>query len=345
MVEIYDRQHVTYSPPSDTWEQKCVPKSYGNNNLSTMLHRKKNMIMCANCGGLGHIYRTCNHPTISYGFICYKTIGDKTMFLMVQRKDSLSYVEFMRGKYDLQNLQYIMKLFSHMIEEERDRMLSCDFDTLWKNMWCKDENDHTLNSKSFNKEYLEASEKFNRIKNGYFIKTNDNSVIHVNLEYIVANTVAEYSETEWGFPKGRRNVNENDLTCALREFKEETGYNPKCLSICYDIKPLEEVFSGTNKKRYKHVYYVAHINQYYDMMEWQPSCKEIKNVQWFSYEDAQDKIRGFNIERKELLKRLHQIVNNKKHTQSQQTPASRFYYQPPAYFSSYPYFPHYHLAR
>ena len=30
---------------------------------------------------------------------------------------------------------------------------------------------------------------------------------------------------EWGFPKGRRNYQENDIDCATREWEEETGYS------------------------------------------------------------------------------------------------------------------------
>jgi 8-oxo-dGTP pyrophosphatase MutT (NUDIX family) len=283
-----------------------------NNNYikNTFSMKRKNMIMCANCGGLGHVYRTCNHPTISYGFICYRIIEDfdtntkYPVYLMVQRKDSLSYVEFMRGKYELDNKQYLLKIFGNMTPDERINIKKKSFDILWKEMWCKTEEE---SSKSYNKEYNEASHKFNRLNLGYYIK-NNNVTEFINIDYLLDNTISSYNETEWGFPKGRRNVNENDLCCAVREFKEETGYNPKSLELYSDIKPLEEVFSGTNKKRYKHVYYIAKFNNNYIINEWYPSCKEIKDVKWFNYQDSQNHIRDINIERKELLKRLNSII-------------------------------------
>lgn len=293
--------------------QKILTNNYGISN-NFFMNRRKNIITCANCGGLGHIYRTCNHPTISYGFICYKFVKheDKTipMYLMVQRKDSLSYVEFMRGKYDLENKTYITKLFSHMTIDERKRINQNDFDYLWKEMWCKGEEECC---KNFTKEYQEASEKFNRIKKGYYIRSKDtknitNNITFVDIDYFIKNTRSCFNETEWGFPKGRRNVNENDINCAFREFKEETGFSVRCLQVFTDMKPLEEIFSGTNKKRYKHVYYIAKFNDCIDYNESIPSCREIKDVQWFTYKEAQEHIRDINVERKELLKRLNQII-------------------------------------
>jgi len=277
-----------------------------------IINRRKTSIICANCGGIGHVYRTCNHPTISYGFICYRIVEDfknftkYPVYLMVQRKDSLSYVEFMRGKYELENVNYLFKLFTNMTKDERDKIRQNTFDFLWKEMWCKNDEENT---KNFNKEYSESSQKFNRLYNGYYIYSKDTKDIKfINIQYIYDNTISECDETEWGFPKGRRNVNENDINCALREFKEETGYNPKSLQICHDMKPLEEIFSGSNKKRYKHVYYVAKFNPDYIMNEALPSFKEIKDVKWFNYIDAQNHIRDINIERKELLKRLNSVI-------------------------------------
>jgi 8-oxo-dGTP pyrophosphatase MutT (NUDIX family) len=159
----------------------------------------------------------------------------------------------------------------------------------------------------------------------------------MNIDYILDNTRAEYPETEWGFPKGRRNINEDDIACAIREFREETGIHPRNIRLCADIKPCEEVFSGTNKIRYKHVYYIAKympsqpyihiINSHYQPsdpsidspQENQPDeplfdpqnkqqCKEIKDVQWFSYTEAQARIRQQNVERKELLKRINSVI-------------------------------------
>ena len=52
---------------------------------------------CNNCGYEGHLYRNCKLPVLSYGVLIVR-IPDKQV-LMVQRKDSIAYIEFLRGKY------------------------------------------------------------------------------------------------------------------------------------------------------------------------------------------------------------------------------------------------------
>lgn len=103
-----------------------------------------------------------------------------------------------------------------------------------------------------------------------------------------------YTETEWGFPKGRRNINETDLTCAIREFNEETSIPVKHIRIAKNINPIDEVFSGSNKVRYKHVYFIAcYTNERHYKRTYNPNNKmqvrEIKNAEWFKYHDAQKK--------------------------------------------------------
>ena len=276
----------------------------------------KKHIFCANCGCIGHVYKSCNHPVISYGIICYTLFYDMEAnivypkYLMVQRKDSLSYVEFIRGKYDIQNRSYLLKLFSNMTNEERDKIRhTAKFDILWANMWCRGKNEKE-NNKNFVRELQEAMNKFNALKNGIFIvlQNETNETVMFNLDYLLDNTTPVYTETEWGFPKGRRNINEDDLSCAIREFKEETGVHESSIRICHDYKPCDEIFSGTNKIRYKHVYYISKYITTNLQYSFKHQCKEIKNVQWFTYTQAQDHIRDYNIERKELLKRINNMI-------------------------------------
>ena len=54
---------------------------------------------------------------------------------MVQRRDTLGYVEFMRGKYNLENINYIYDLFKIMTKTERLNILNYSFDLLWNNLW------------------------------------------------------------------------------------------------------------------------------------------------------------------------------------------------------------------
>ena len=63
----------------------------------------KKYMFCNNCGKQGHLYHRCKKPISSIGIITFRIIDGKFEFLMICRKDSLGYVDFMRGKYPLTN--------------------------------------------------------------------------------------------------------------------------------------------------------------------------------------------------------------------------------------------------
>jgi 8-oxo-dGTP pyrophosphatase MutT (NUDIX family) len=232
---------------------------------------------------------------------------------MVQRKDSLSYVEFIRGKYTVDQKNYLMKLVSNMTPIEREALATLPFDQLWKKLWQAED------CKGFIREYNEAKSKFDMLKKGYTMRTETNDVYYFDIDYILGNTPCNLKEAEWGFPKGRRNINEHDFTCAVREFKEETGIHPRNIRVINNLKPFEEIFSGTNKVRYKHIYYIALCNgvdptghgqghgQLYNPSNKMQS-REIKDVKWFNYEDVQNRISPHNVERKELFKRVDTML-------------------------------------
>lgn len=285
-------------------------------------NNNNDLIRCSNCGGIGHISKRCNFPIISCGVICYRRHNpnpnsiscsdDNTdiEYLMVQRKDSLCYVEFIRGKYNLADKRYIMLLISNMTENERMRIIEHDFDYLWKQLW------QSNDLKSFLREYNESHEKFYMLKNGLYLHDADNMLYLFNFKYIMMHTASLLYEQEWGFPKGRRNLNETDYDCAIREFHEETGIKKSDLSVIQSLKPVEEIFSGSNKVRYKHIYYIAQIKwEVSHNFVFNPNNKEqvteIKDMQWFTYDQVLNHINSTNIERRELFKRVDRTLKTK----------------------------------
>ena len=267
----------------------------------------RKQVFCANCGDFGHVYKNCNKPVASYGIMCF---NDRMQYLLIQRKDSMSYVEFIRGKYILENRGYVLELLTHMTHAERERLQRDDFDSLWKQLW------QITDCNTFIREYMEAKAKFERLRRGVLLRTSTdeqpNQETLFNLEISLKNTSSVLDEPEWGFPKGRRNINEEDFDCAVREFNEETAIDIKTLKFIPPTRPFEEIFTGSNKVRYKHVYYLA---QFCPPEQHSPSqhlnrlqLREIKAMKWFSYDEVLEKIQSANIERKELFKRVHQIV-------------------------------------
>ena len=79
-------------------------------------------LQCLNCGFYGHVIKTCNYPITSYGILCYFVENNNNIkYLMIQRKDSLCYIEFMRGYYDVNNVFYLCTLFKYITINEKKK--------------------------------------------------------------------------------------------------------------------------------------------------------------------------------------------------------------------------------
>jgi 8-oxo-dGTP pyrophosphatase MutT (NUDIX family) len=117
-------------------------------------------------------------------------------------------------------------------------------------------------------------------------------------------------ETEWEFPKGRRNFLEKDLDCALREFEEETGYSKNKIKVIENLMPFEEIFIGSNHKSYKHKYFLAYMNNFMDennkLSNFQAT--EVSKLEWKTLENCLESIRPYNLEKKELIKNINKVL-------------------------------------
>jgi deoxycytidylate deaminase len=159
---------------------------------------------------------------------------------MIRRKDSFGYIDFIRGKYVLNNLEQLQSIFNEMSISEREKIRKNDFETLWKMMWGE-----TMIGAQYKGEEMASQKKFDALKTG--VSMGNGEII--KLEHLIEYSTTKWKETEWEFPKGRRNYQERDLDCALREFEEETGISKKHIRIVENIIPFEEMFIGSNHLR------------------------------------------------------------------------------------------------
>jgi 8-oxo-dGTP pyrophosphatase MutT (NUDIX family) len=181
-----------------------------------------------------------------------------------------------------------------MTIEERERLTTKTFDTLWYELW------NGQNTRQYRSECASAKKQFEDLTTK---GDSDGKLLRVYVD----GTKTTWTEPEWGFPKGRRSVRESELTCASREFKEETGISDTCVHIL-DEPPLIEQYLGTNGIMYKQTYFLgscsptltAHIQTDNRIMQ-----REVGGIGWFTYEEAFRRIRDTNREKRILLETLN----------------------------------------
>ena len=129
----------------------------------------------------------------------------------------------------------------------------------------------------------------------------------ITLKDLIDKSPTKWEETEWEFPKGRRNFKEKDLECALREFEEETGILSSKISIIENVLPFEEIFIGTNHKSYKHKYFLAYMNEPDEYLN-NFQVTEVSKIEWKSLEQCLEAIRPYNLEKKELIININKVL-------------------------------------
>ena len=82
---------------------------------------------------------------------------------MVCRKNTIGFVEFIRGKYANSDIKYIQKLFDVMTDTEIKLLEQSIFDVLWEYLWM-DQQFNKKYSTKVKRDYHAAVQKYNKIK-------------------------------------------------------------------------------------------------------------------------------------------------------------------------------------
>jgi 8-oxo-dGTP pyrophosphatase MutT (NUDIX family) len=265
------------------------------------------------------VFSQCKIPITSFGIILFRLNPEGIAeYLMIRRRDTLGYIDFLRGKYLVQNKYYIMNMIKQMTQKEKNNLRTQSFDELWRTVWGDDsqtpESEIGTTDKRlaclYRNEKNNSKDKFETLKMGIY----DGGRFFSLVTMLDECNNPEWIEPEWGFPKGRRNYKEKDYDCALREFCEETGVDERVLKNFQNIFPFEEIFLGSNYKSYKHKYYLTYID-YSDSLKqdidgFQKS--EVSKMEWKTLDNCLDSIRNYNLEKKRLLVNIDECLKKYK---------------------------------
>ena len=284
---------------------------------------------CTNCGEYGHSFRQCLSPVTSYGMILFRVRGEwdqarailqnssningleniqsNIEYLLIQRRDSLGFVEIMRGKYKLQEVDYIRRQIIGTTQVERYKLANMPFEELWCELWGISLDQQGQSYKS-EKEMSRA--KLEALRSGYVCEETGETI---TLKNLLESMPCKWETPEWGFPKGRRDYRESDFQCALREVKEETGLTERDICAIRNLQPIQESFFGSNHISYCHKYFLAFVHLQNTIVMDKTNehmSREIGNIGWFSLEEALRTIRADNVEKREILLKASSLLRS-----------------------------------
>lgn len=254
----------------------------------------------------------------SYGLAVCKKIDNRLHILMVKKKYTYAFFEFVFGKYPKFDRTRLEELFNAMTFNEKSMILEMNFDKLW----CKivlnipeDPNSISRNKvkmkrptgrKRFELAFadiiygeIETEEKISERSKEYTTYVNKRQrfieLIEDGGKFIIdliAHSVS--SDPIWEIPKGRPDENELALDAAMREFTEETNGTTEDYQVIHEIQPIKINYINSNYL-YNNDYYVAICkndwlpDRLFNMYE---NNREVEEVRWISSDEIKFLNRG-----------------------------------------------------
>lgn len=244
---------------------------------------------------------------ISYGLALCRKNPDKNNcveILSIRKRYSYHFASFMAGYYKKNNdYRYIKYLFDNMTFQEKICILSFDFSNMWWHLWLTnpERGIGTIDNIEY-KSYFKKKTKFEKT----FLHDNGKK-----LKQMVNNS--KNCEVIWEIPKGAAETNEKELNASIREFFEETSFNPLWYDVLYHVKPITVSYKD-NGIIYKHIYYLAVLrNECTEALNPKLNFNsmqigEVSDIRWLGMSD----IRGFDINKKNknyMLDLYKKIIN------------------------------------
>lgn len=225
----------------------------------------------------------------SYGIaLCRINAQHEPEIILVKKRYTYQFFEFVLGKYQKSDARYLTKLFNCMTYQEKMDILSLKFDTLWYKIWLEvPGTDGVLTCKrevGFNeKRYLYSYSKSKRKFESFL---NDKNYLRKLINH------SSNSETVWEIPRGRKISNEKEVDAAIREFNEETGVDPRKYTILWNVKPIVTSYKDAGVV-YKTTYYLAQLDPKHANFEPKVYFSsynqiiEVEAIKWCSSHDVQ----------------------------------------------------------
>jgi 8-oxo-dGTP pyrophosphatase MutT (NUDIX family) len=178
-----------------------------------------------------------------------------------------------------------------MTVEEHAKIRRQSFDELWRSVWGPAAETHKTDYENSHRKWMAIQP----------------------LQELLDVNPTMWTEPEWGFPKGRRNANESDISGAVREFREETNLTDSQFQIIQNVSPLVESFLGSNQVQYCHKYYLAVCDSTCPVAvshENPHMSREIGAIGWFPLDVALTKIRPDSKEKRVILANVSRIMKS-----------------------------------
>lgn len=247
---------------------------------------------CNNCGKCGHAMYQCKHPITSYGMIVFARCKDEWVYLMIRRQHSFGFMDFVRGNYCVHDTERLRLILSEMSQDEHDKIKRGSFETM---------------RTGIHGDLASSQRKFEWLSKESVEPRNDDTESSRGglLAHLLQSCPTTWNETEWEFPKGRKNAFEHDLECALREFEEETGIAREHIQLVQNMLPIEELFVGSNRKTYSHKYFLAYAPA---LVTGQIQVAEVNKMEWKSLSQCLSDIRSYSYSKKKVISAVEHLL-------------------------------------